>query len=139
VLDQLEQGALSEGHGRALLLAEDHGARKSLARTAAAEGWSVRTVEARARESNAAGDSGSGAGGNGAGTGGARDGRRVKQAPHPDQEEAAREIAEALGTALGADVQVKPTRTGGYVAELEFAGPEEALELARRLRPGAVV
>ena len=50
-------------------------------------------------------------------------------APHPDQEEAAREIAEALGTALGADVQVKPTRTGGYVAELKFAGPEEALEL----------
>ena len=133
VLEQLEQGTLSEGHGRALLLAADHSARRNLARDAAAEGWSVRVVEARARESNAAGDSGSSAG-----KGGARGGRHAKRAPHPDQEEAAREIAEALGTALGADVQVKPTRTGGYVAELEFAGPEEALELARRLRPRAV-
>ena len=57
---------------------------------------------------------------------------------HPDQAAAAQEIAEALGGALGADVQVKPTRSGGYRAELEFAGPEEALELARRLRPRAV-
>jgi ParB family transcriptional regulator, chromosome partitioning protein len=138
VLEQLEQGSLSEGHGRALLLAEDHSARRSLARTAATEGWSVRTVEARARESNAAGDGGSGASASGAGKGGANGSRRGGQAPHPDQEEAAREIAQALGTALGADVQVKPTPTGGYVAELEFAGPEEALDLARRLRPRAV-
>ena len=139
VIEQLEQGALSEGHGRALLLAEDHGARRSLARDAAAEGWSVRTVEAQARASNVgAGDGGSGGGGNNAGKGGAKGARRGKQASHPDQEEAARQIAEALGAALGADVQVKPTRTGGYLAELEFAGPEEALELARRLRPRAV-
>ena len=138
VIEQLEQGALSEGHGRALLLAEDHGARRSLARTAAAEGWSVRTVEARARASNAgAGDDGGGAGSNNAGKGAAKGGRRGKQAPHPDQEEAAREIAEALGAALGADVQVKPTGSGGYRAELEFEGSEEALELARRLLPRA--
>ena len=31
-IELLEEGALSEGHGRALLLAEDHGARRSLAR-----------------------------------------------------------------------------------------------------------
>ena len=53
-IELLEDGALSEGHGRALLLAEDHGARRSLARAAAEEGWSVRVTEARARESNAA-------------------------------------------------------------------------------------
>jgi ParB family chromosome partitioning protein len=145
VIELLEEEALSEGHGRALLLAEDHGARRSLARTAAAEGWSVRTVEARARASNgtaggAPGNGGSRAGGaDNAGKGGTRGGRRGKQAPHPDQEEAAREIAEALGAALGAEVQVKPTPAGGYRAELEFDGPEEALELARRLRPRAVV
>ncbi len=140
VLEQLEQGSLSEGHGRALLLAEDHGARRSLARTAAAEGWSVRTVEARARVSNAgtgAGDDG-GVGGNNVRKDGAKGGRRGEQAPHPDQEDAAREIAEALGAALGADVRVKPTHSGGYIAELEFDGPEEALKLARRLRPRAV-
>ena len=63
---------------------------------------------------------------------------KAPRAPHPDQVQAAQEIAEALGGALGADVQVKPTRAGSYRAELEFATPEEALELARRLRPRAV-
>jgi ParB family chromosome partitioning protein len=127
VIELLEDGALSEGHGRALLLAEDHGARRSLAREAVDEGWSVRVVEARARESNA-----------GAGAQGKTEGKtRVSPAPHPDQVQAAQEIAEALGGVLGAEVQVKPSRGGGYRAELEFATPEEALELARRLRPRA--
>jgi ParB family transcriptional regulator, chromosome partitioning protein len=133
VLDQLEQGALSEGHGRALLLAEDHGARRSLARTAAAEGWSVRTVETRARASNA--DANTVGGGR---KGATRGEQGAGRGTHPDQAAAAQEIAEALSAALGADVQVKPTRSGGYRAELELAGPEEALELARRLRPRAV-
>jgi ParB family transcriptional regulator, chromosome partitioning protein len=131
VLEQLEQGALSEGHGRALLLAEDHGSRRSLARTAAAEGWSVRTVEARARTSNV--DAATGARGDGS-----KGERAAGRTSHPDQEAAAQEIAEALGAALGADVKVKPTRSGGYRAEFELGGPEEALELARRLRPRAV-
>jgi ParB family chromosome partitioning protein len=122
---------LSEGHGRALLLAEDHGARTRLARSAVQEGWSVRTVEARAREANAGGRTGRGR----------REGKRGTAGgdAHPDQEQAAREIADALGAALGAEVQVKPTRDGGYRAEMGFATPEEALELARRLRPRAVV
>jgi ParB family transcriptional regulator, chromosome partitioning protein len=130
VIELLQEGALSEGHGRALLLAEDHGARTRLARSAVQEGWSVRTVEARAREDNAS-----------AGTvrkPGVRRGRAARDV-HPDQEQAAREIADALGAALGAEVQVKPTRDGGYRAEMGFATPEEALELARRLRPRAVV
>ncbi len=52
-IELVQGGTLSEGHGRALLLVEDHGARAGLARTAAHEGWSVRTVEARARAQNA--------------------------------------------------------------------------------------
>jgi ParB family chromosome partitioning protein len=90
-------------------------------------------VEARARASNAVGGAANG-GGEGAPKGEQGPGRGA----HPDQAAAAQEIAEALSAALGADVQVKPTRSGGYRAELEFAGPEEALELARRLRPRAV-
>jgi ParB family transcriptional regulator, chromosome partitioning protein len=133
VLEQLEQGALSEGHGRALLLAEDHGARRSLARTAAAEGWSVRTVEARARASKADADTD---GGGRKGTAG--DDQGAGRGTHPDQAAAAQEIAEALSAVLGADVKVKPTRSGGYRAQLELTGPEEAFELARRLRPRAV-
>jgi ParB family chromosome partitioning protein len=124
----IERDALTEGHGRALLLAEDHAARRSLARAAAAEGWSVRTTEANARESNAGGGSGD------AGAGRLRGGRA---AVHPDAEQAARDLAEALGEALGAEVLVKPTRDGGYRAELSFASAEEAFELARGLRPRA--
>jgi ParB family transcriptional regulator, chromosome partitioning protein len=124
-IELLQEGSLSEGHGRALLLAEDHGARKGLARTAAQEAWSVRTTEARARESNTGGIPGGDAGKR-------RGARRV----HPDQEQAAREIADALGSALGAEVHVRPSR-GGYRAELSFATPQEAIELARRLRPRA--
>ncbi len=130
VIELLQEGALSEGHGRALLLAEDHGARTRLARAAVQEGWSVRTVEARARETNASVVA------KGPGRGGKR-GSSAGDA-HPDQEQAAREIADALGAALGAEVQVKPTRDRGYHAEIRFATSEEALELARRLRPRAV-
>jgi ParB family chromosome partitioning protein len=126
VIELLQRGVLSEGHGRALLLAEDHEARRRLARSAAEEGWSVRVAEARARESNVAPP---------ARPQGAA--RRAGRA-HPDQEQAAREIADALAAALGADVQVKPTPSGGYRAELSFASREQAIELARRLRPRAV-
>ena len=127
-IELLQEGLLTEGHGRALLLAEDHGMRRSLARAALREGWSVRTAEDRARASNT-----------GAGAGGERRRRSSTPGePHPDQQQIAEEIAEALAWALGSELQVKPTRDGGYRVELSFATPEEALELARRLRPRAV-
>jgi ParB family chromosome partitioning protein len=121
VLALIEEGALSEGHGRALLMAEDHGERKRLAREAREEGWSVRVLEERARESNAAGP--------GAGTPQARS----RRGAHPDQLAAAQGIAQALGEALGSEVRVRPTRRG-YRAELSFTDPAEALALARSLR-----
>jgi len=129
VIELLAQGGLSEGHGRALLLAEDHDARRSLARAAAAEGWSVRTAEARARQSNA-----------GAGAAPARRKKRGDpgRGEHPDQQHAIAEIGEALASALGAEVLVEAAPDGGYRAELSFATAEEAIELARRLRPRAV-
>ena len=52
VIELLQEGTLAEGHGRALLLAEDHAERRSLARSAAEWGWSVRVTEERARASN---------------------------------------------------------------------------------------
>jgi ParB family chromosome partitioning protein len=125
VIELLEQGELTEGHGRGLLLAEDHEARASLARTAVEQGWSVRTTEERARERNeAAGDA-------------RRRPRLSAGALHPDQEQAAREIADALGVALGAEVRVKVSPEGRYRAELSFDGPQEALDLARRVAPRA--
>lgn len=127
-IELVHDGRLSEGHGRALLLAEDHLARTRLARNAVQEGWSVRTVEARARSANAAGAGTRRHGGRDAGAG----------KLHPDQLQAASEIADALAVALGTEVRVRPRRDGGYSAELSFATPEEALEVARRVRPRAV-
>jgi ParB family chromosome partitioning protein len=121
VLELLERGTLSEGHGRALLLATDHGARKVLARRAVGEQWSVRTLEQRAREHNdllpASAAKPAGA-----------------PAAHPDQSEACATIADALSSALGADVHVAVARGGRYRAELSFGSPEEALALAQQLR-----
>ncbi len=119
-LELLERGALSEGHGRALLIATDHGVRRQLARDAAAQGWSVRTLEERARAANRDGQA-------------PEDLGAAKREPHPDQLDACARIGEALGSALGADVRVAVARGGAYRAELLFASPEEALELAARL------
>ena len=122
-LELLERGELTEGHGRALLLAEDHAARRRLARAAAEEGWSVRTLEARAREAN------------GTAAAATRPARR-RPALHPDQEAAVTAIAETLGGALGKEVRVRPAGTG-YRVELELSNMEEAAAIAGRLSPGA--
>jgi ParB family chromosome partitioning protein len=127
-IELVQAGTLSEGHGRALLLAEDHGARARLARSAAHEGWSVRTLEARARAQNAPADN-------------ERPRVRRKRAAgqaHPDQLQAAQDIADALGVALGAEIDVRPAGDGGYRAELSFDTAQEAFEFARRLRPRAI-
>jgi ParB family transcriptional regulator, chromosome partitioning protein len=118
-LHLIESGALSEGHGRALLLAPDHGTRRQLARAAAADGWSVRVLEAKARE----------------GAGGRR--RAGRSELHPDQQAAADEIAASLGAALGADVRVRPAGTG-FKVELAFQSADDAIALARRVRPRAL-
>jgi ParB family transcriptional regulator, chromosome partitioning protein len=119
-LSLIESGRLSEGHGRALLMAPDHGDRRRLARAAAEQGWSVRVTEARARAAVAGPRQGSPGGG-----------------LHPDQAEAIEEIASALGAALGTDVRVRPAGTG-FKVELAFSSADEAVALARRLRPRAV-
>jgi ParB family chromosome partitioning protein len=119
-LQFVEEGALSEGHGRALLLTDDHAERRRLARAAVDGGWSVRVLEQHAREAND-------------GLRAARPGRAVM---HPDQEAAAVEIAETLGAALGVDVRVRPRGTG-YKVELAFESGDEALALAARLQRSA--
>lgn len=121
VIALLVDGTLSEGHGRALLLAEDHGDRRSLARTAAAEGWSVRVTEDRARASNE--------------PPAPKSRRSGTRAAHPDQEDAAEEISRELADALGVEVSVRPLASG-YRVTLSLEGPQEAHELARRIARG---
>jgi ParB family chromosome partitioning protein len=119
----LERGELSEGHGRALLLAADHGDRRRLARAAAAAGWSVRELERRARS---AGDEPTTAAP-----------RRAAAELHPDQQEAIEQLADAFGSALGSDVRVTP-HGDGYRVQLAFDSLDEALALARRIGVRAV-
>jgi ParB family chromosome partitioning protein len=118
VLDLLADESLSEGHGRALLMAPDHADRRRLARSAVAEGWTVRETESRAREA---------AGRDEPAPRGAR-----RAAPHPDQVEAAARIGDALGRALGAEVRVAP-RGEGYRVTLAVGSLEEAEALAERV------
>jgi len=116
----LEAGTLSEGHGRALLLADDHADRRRLARLAAEQGWSVRVTEAQARA---------------AGEGRDRAPARGRAPVHPDQDAAMTEIADALGGILGRDVRVRP-RGAGYKVELTVDSPDDAVQLAARLARG---
>jgi ParB family chromosome partitioning protein len=120
VLETLEAGTLTEGHGKALLLAEDHAARRSLARAAAQEGWSVRVTEERARAAN---------------EGRERAATKGRAAVHPDHAAAADDLADRLAGALGTEVKVKP-RGAGYKVELAFASADEAAEFAARVRLG---
>lgn len=128
-LELLERCELSEGHGRALLLASEQQDRRRLARSAVASGWSVRELEGKARAATrvAAGDVGS-------------PDRRSATAPglHPDREAAVEQITDTLSAALGADVAVRATATG-YTAQLVFSSPEDAVAFAQRLRPRRAV
>jgi len=120
-LELVERGVLTEGHGRALLLAEDHADRRRLARAAAEARWSVRELEARARAANGA------------------DGAKVRpprprRELHPDQQASAEQIADTLGTVFGREVEVIARSRSGFRVQLEVDSVEDALELARRLR-----
>jgi ParB family chromosome partitioning protein len=123
-LQLIERGALTEGHGRALLLTDDHGARRALARDAARNRWSVRELESRARAAATAS--------------GRRRRARPKAALHPDQAAAVELIADALGAALGREVDVTPTKAAGYRVQVSFESLDDALDVARRLRVRAV-
>jgi ParB family chromosome partitioning protein len=118
-LEQIEAGALSEGHGRAILTCKDHEQRKRLARDAREHGWSVRETERRARA--LAADEGAGS-----------QARREPEEPHPDLADGLAAAEDALTAALGQPVSIRAA--GESVrAELCFESPGEAIELAERL------
>jgi ParB family chromosome partitioning protein len=118
----IESGQLSEGHGRAILLANDHGQRRRLARAAVENEWSVREVEARARHVNPGADTPR------------RTSRRPRRALHPDQEAALRQIHDTYGAALGREVVVGVSPGGGYRVQFSFETVDDALELALRMQ-----
>ncbi len=115
ILELIVEGKLSEGHGRALLMANDHGERRRLGRAAAAEGWNVRQTEAAAREAAQPSK-----------------GKGRRRPVHPDQQEAVARLDDAFGQALGTPVRVTPRGTG-YRVSVAFESLDEALALADRL------
>jgi len=106
----LADGRLSEGHGRATLMADGARARRRVAERAAAEGLLVRATEALARRSAR------------------RAPARPARAVDPGVADAA---LDAFHGAFGAPVRVRPGGRGGVVVELRFAD-EEALSAALR-------
>ncbi len=99
----LEDGSLTQGHGRALLALEDEVKAGELGRRAAAEGWSVREIERRV--------------GGGEGRGKAR-----KAKPKTP---ALRALEEALRDRLMTRVEVREGRGGKGAIEIGFHGHED--------------
>ncbi len=121
VIAMIEDGQLTEGHGRAILRAADHEARRSLARKAVAEGWSVRETERFAEA--AATESGPKA-------------QVQVEAYDTGREEAAavaRELADSFETLLGVDAGVRVARSGTVRVTLGVASVDEAVALLERL------
>ncbi|HEX2468787.1 MAG TPA: ParB/RepB/Spo0J family partition protein [Solirubrobacterales bacterium] len=111
-LELLASGRLSEGHGRAILQAKGAARRAELARLAAAQGWSVRETERRAKGEGKA---------------------PVAPVPHPDQEAALAKAVEELERALGTGIRVRSARKG-IRAELHFDDVDSLLEFARQVK-----
>src|SRR5438094_9207375 len=110
VLELLASGELSEGHGRAILRVHGKDARGSLAREAAARGWSVRETERHAKGSTSP--------------------AAPKLVPHPDQEAALSRAEATLEQALGTGVRVRAARRGIRV-EMQFDDLDELHAFAR--------
>jgi ParB family chromosome partitioning protein len=111
-LDLIAAGELSEGHGRAILLASGDEERRALARAAVKGGWSVRETERRAKA-------------------GAVATRRARAELHPDEVASLAEAEEALESALGHGVKIRKLRSG-IRAELHFDDLDALADFTKR-------
>jgi ParB family chromosome partitioning protein len=117
VLQMLESGELSEGHGRAILQLRDRNGQRALARRARDEALSVRKTEALARE------------------GDTRPPGTARTRPplvSADALEACRDLQESLAATLGREVRVRMIGRRARV-EIAFDDLGEAQELVARL------
>jgi ParB family transcriptional regulator, chromosome partitioning protein len=104
VLDMIESGQLSEGHGRALLMAGEPGAMLKLAKQAVEKQWSVRDTERAARLLGAAKD---------------------KDTPKEDEKSAnVRDLETRLARALGSKVAVADKNGKGSI-QIQFTSYDE--------------
>lgn len=94
----LEAGSLTQGHARALLAVDDPVAAAELARKAAAEGWSVREVERRAKAGS----------------------RSARKKAAKSQSPVVAALENALQDHLQTRVEVKASRKGGGVVTVSY-------------------
>jgi ParB family chromosome partitioning protein len=152
ILELMERGDLTEGHGRALLGAKDLKIRRELADRTVAEGWSVRILEALARESNTfesapngtwPASHGSAPTPNGAASTPSNPASSNGAAPthnNPvsavndlEQDTTAMNIARVWGDAVGEEVMVRAMSGRKLRVEFVFESPEGALAVGGRL------
>jgi ParB family transcriptional regulator, chromosome partitioning protein len=113
MLELLERGKLTAGHGVALLMTDDLQQRAALAGRAIEQGWSVRVLERHVRASKAS-------------------------APAPEDageqaQAAAQNVARVWGDLLGAEVHVRSLPRGQLRMEVTFVSAAEGIALADRL------
>ncbi len=119
VIQMLEDGMLSEGHGRALLRANDRLAQKRLAHEAVDRGWSVRETE---RQAEAAADA-------------VNPKAKVEGSATESAEiaEGTQAISEGFTGLFGFEPKVRITPKGTRVT-LNFASAEEAIAAIEKLK-----
>jgi len=114
VIELVEAGTLTEGHARAILLAEDHGRRREVAREAVAGALSVRATEELARRQTAR-----------------TPGRRRVDGEHA---RAASDFGDRLAAATGLHATVKPRGERGFRAMIDCESPQELERLIAAFR-----
>jgi ParB family chromosome partitioning protein len=114
VQEMIATGALSEGHGRAVLIADGTARRRRVAQEAVARGLSVRATEALARSTEAP--------------------KKPSTAGKSAHSEVSDAATEAFGSAFDVPVKVRQTGRGRLVVELRF-DDESALNSALRRLP----
>lgn len=109
----ISEGALTEGHGRAILMADGPARRTRVAERVIAQGLSVRATEELARSASGA----------------AQADRRARAEPTPLGDAA----LEAFGVAFNAPVRVRTGQRGQVTVELRFADEDALLDALARL------
>ena len=92
VVEMIDSGALTKGHGKVLLTEPDHQRRLPLGRQAAERGWSVRVLEREIAQ--------------------APKPAAPRSSPDPDQRAVATRLGEAITRAIGCEATTKPYRNG---------------------------
>jgi ParB family transcriptional regulator, chromosome partitioning protein len=116
----IDEGRLSAGHGRALLLCGDFARQHELAQRAATQRWSVRELESAARRPPTEHPAG-------------------ERGVHPDQAAVAAELEDGFTTALGRTARVQAQGAGTYTLTVDLGDTRAARHALRRLNGGEAV